>query len=228
MSKHEKKNSFTQYGVWIGIFALTIVVIIGLAIVGQKKEDTGIGGRSDALSSEVGSTDHIRGNPMSRVSLVEYSDFQCPACGAYYPLVKQLEGEYGNRMQIVYRNFPLTQLHKNALLASQAAEAAGKQGKFFEMHDWLFEHQSEWPELPNVKERFIAYAADDLKIDRKQFEQDLEGADVKAKIDEDLKSGNRSGVQGTPTFYLNGAKIDSPRSYDEFKQLIDAALENSK
>lgn len=223
MSKKETKNPLITIGVWIGIFAVTVAVVAGLAIASQKKGVSEELGTSEALSETVTAADHVRGNPMSRITLVEYSDFQCPACGAYYPLLKQLDGEYGNRIQTVYRNFPLAQIHKYAHLAAQAAEAAGKQGAFFEMHDLLFEHQSEWPDATNVKGIFLSYA-DQLKLDRTQFEKDMDSPDVQAKIDADQKSGNRSGVQGTPTFFLNGLKIQSPRSYDEFKQVIDKAL----
>ncbi len=207
----------------MGIFVVTIAVVAGLAIASQKKSEVDSDKNSTALSESITAQDHVRGNPMSRITLVEYSDFQCPACGAYYPLLKQLDGEYGNRIQTVYRNFPLVQIHKHALLAAQAAEAAGKQGKFYEMHDLLFEHQTEWPEAANVKDTLLSYA-DQLKLDRAQFEKDLNSSDVQGKIDADQKSGNRSGIQGTPTFFLNGVKIDSPRSYDEFKQTIDKAL----
>ncbi len=227
MSKKEGKNSFATIGLWVGIFIITIAVVAGLAITSQKKGESGGSDQSAALSENVTATDHVRGNPMSRITLVEYSDFQCPACGAYYPLLKQLDGEYGNRIQSVYRNFPLSQIHKHALLAAQAAEAAGKQGTFFEMHDLLFEHQTKWPDSANVRDVFLSYA-DQLKLDRKQFEKDMDSAEVKAKIDADQKSGIRSGIQGTPTFFLNGKKIDSPRSYDEFKQLIDKTLSDAQ
>lgn len=227
MSKNEKKSPSLAIGLWIGVFALIFIAIIGLAIAnrnkGEQKRDSG----SSKLSVEAGAADHVRGNPLSRIILVEYSDFQCPACGAYYPIVKKINQEYGNRIQIVYRNFPLVQLHKYAYVAAQAAEAAGKQGKFFEMHDLLFERQNEWPELPDVRGKFNEFA-DSLKLDRTVFEKDMESKEVKEKIDGDLKSGNASGVQGTPTFYLNGKKIDNPRSYEEFKQAIDVAVENSK
>lgn len=225
MSKQKEKNPSASIGVWIAVFVLTAVAIVGFAAVKGKGQGEDV--QASKLSADVGTADHVRGNPMSRITLVEYSDFQCPACGVYYPLLKKLDGEYGNRIRIVYRNFPLTQLHKNAYLAAQAAEAAGKQGKFFEMHDLLFERQSEWPEASNVREKLIAYA-EELKLDRAAFEKDLDGKEVKEKIDGDISSGQVSRVQGTPTFYLNGEKISNPRSYDEFKQAIDAALESVK
>ncbi len=227
MSKQDAKNPAIAIGIWIGVFVLTVAVVVGLVLVNQKNGGQNSASKTDTLSVDVGPADHVRGNPMSRIVLVEYSDFQCPACGAYYPLVKKLEGEYDNRMQVVYRNFPLTQLHKSAYLAAQFAEAAGKQGKFFEMHDLLFEHQSEWPELANVKEKLLTYV-DTLKLDRTVFEKDLESKDVKDKIENDVKSGDSSNVQGTPTFFLNGKKMESPRSYEELKQSIDSALDNSK
>src|SRR3989338_2093696 len=102
--------------------------------------------------------DWVKGNKEAKVTLIEYSDFQCPACGAYYPVVKQLNEEVGDKIVIAYRNFPLRQVHQNAQIAAQAAEAAGKQGKFWEIHDMLFENQKEWSSYVNAKEIFIKYA----------------------------------------------------------------------
>jgi protein-disulfide isomerase len=164
-----------------------------------------------------------KGNPEAKIVLEEYSDFQCPACGAYDPIIKQLTREFGSNIQFTYRHFPLRQIHTNADLAARAAEAAGMQGKFWEMHDTLFEHQKEWSNSGNAKEDFVNYAQK-LGLDAKRFISDLDSKEVKEKVDSDQKSGERLGVNSTPTFLLNGEEIQNPRSYEEFKNLLQNVI----
>lgn len=176
------------------------------------------------LSAQDG--DWTMGEAGAEVTLVEYVDFQCSACGAYHPLVKQLEGEYLDKVRFVTRHFPLTQIHSNAMLAAVAAEIAGKHGKFWEMRDILFERQQEWSGARNPKDFFVSYA-EAIGIDRGKFLEDYERGDFAEKIKADINSGLRAGVQGTPTFFLNGEKIQNPRSFGEFKTLIEDALTKS-
>ena len=167
------------------------------------------------------STDWVKGAPLkdAKVTIIEYSDFQCPACGAYYPMVKQLGQEFKN-LAIVYRHFPLTQ-HANARPAAQAAEAAGRQGKFWEMHDMLFENQKYWSESRVVTDIFVAYAKT-LGLDMEKFKNDFNSSAAKTKIESDYQSG-ASEIDGTPTFFLNDKKIQNPQSYDEFRTIIEQA-----
>ncbi len=169
--------------------------------------------------------DHITANKKSKVILVEYSDFQCPACGQYFPVVKQVLDKYKDKIMFVQRHFPLDQ-HKNAIPAARAAEAANKQGKFFEMGDLLFANQEKWGESDNPQKFFTEYAKK-LKLNMDQFKKDNTDAQD-AKIEADRNSGVTLGVNSTPTFFLNGAKLSNPASFADFAKLIDAELSPKK
>lgn len=175
-----------------------------------------------ALNAE----DHIMGPEFASVTLIEYSDFQCPACAVYAPLLKQLKNEFGESVAFSYRHFPLPQ-HANADLAARAAEAAGNQGKFWEMHDILFSNQNSWSEVKDAEEIFSAYASS-LGLDLQKFGSDLDSAKAINKVADDLQSGRNANLKGTPTFFLNGKEIENPRSYEEFASLIKAAIEESE
>ena len=123
----------------------------------------------------------------------------------------------------MYRHFPLRNIHPNADLAARAAEAAGRQGKFWEMHDLIFEHQKEWADQKDARELFVQYAQS-LNLDIEQFWVDVDSSEIKDKIDIDSKSGLNFEVNATPTFFLNGEKLQNPRNYEEFKSLIQAAI----
>ncbi len=166
-----------------------------------------------------GGSDWIRGNGEARAVVVEYSDFQCPACAAYEPVVDRMLEELGDQVVLVYRHYPLTSIHNNAQLAAQAAEAAGLQGKFWEMHDQLFLQQTVWSEVKDPTDMFVEYALD-VGLDTDKFLVDLNSDQVKELVAEDLASGNLLGVQGTPTFYVNGKKMPGVRSYNEFLQFV--------
>lgn len=165
------------------------------------------------------SSDWVKGDKNAKTILIEYSDFQCPACAAFQPLVKKITDELGDKIAFAYRHFPLSQ-HQNAKFAAIASEAGGKQNKFWEMHDLIFENQKNWSDLSNskVKELFIKYA-ETLGLNIEQFKNDLASEEIKNKVNNDLISGETAKVNSTPTFFLNGQK-NSPKSYEEFKQLI--------
>ena len=131
----------------------------------------------------------------------------------------------GAQVQFAYRHFPLSQ-HKNAKLAATVAEAAGKQGKFWEMHDLIFQNQSDWSEEKNAAVIFAKYAQE-VGLDLAKFQTDIASEEIKAKIENDYKSGVKAGVNSTPSFFLNGEKITNPRNYDEFKNAILQALGQS-
>jgi protein-disulfide isomerase len=165
------------------------------------------------LTLPVGPRDHAQGPASAPATLVEYGDYECPYCGQAYPIVKAIQSRLGKRLRFVFRNFPLSEMHPHAVKAAEAAEAAGEQGKFWEMHDTLFENQDAL-ELPDL----IAYA-DRLRIDSKRVAAQLELHALAARVREDFMSGVRSGVNGTPTFFVNGARHDA--SWDE-QRLVDA------
>jgi len=167
--------------------------------------------------------EHIKGNVEASVELVEYSDLQCPACGVYYPVVKQLLDEFGDDMKFTYRHFPLRSIHSNAEGAALATEAAGLQGKFWEMHDILFERQVEWSGKRG-DDIFTPYA-EEIGIDTLKFESDMSfNEDIKNQVESDYQGGLALNVNSTPSFFLNGVKMQNPRSYEEFRSVIQQLI----
>jgi protein-disulfide isomerase len=143
----------------------------------------------------------------SPVVIEEYGDYQCPPCGQLYPELKQIEHEYGNQVQVVFRHFPLTKIHKNALLAARAAEAARNQNKFWEMHDLLYKNQKEWSELEDPRPTLESYARQlNLNIDR--FRSDLQSNQIDQRISADIQRGTSLGVTGTPTVFLDSHRLN--------------------
>lgn len=210
-----------RFTVWIVFFAVIALLVWGV-VAGSKKDKIVVG----ALSVPVSASDWSRGaTSTAKVTLVEYSDLQCPACAAYEPIVKKLVTNYPNDLKLVYRHFPLITIHVNADYAAGAAEAAGNQGKFWEMHDLLFEKQLEWETSTDPK-IFSDYAAT-LGLDVEKFAADIASSVTRKKINESYRSGIQSGVQGTPTFFLDGKMITSPHSEEEFNELIKNAIASS-
>jgi len=207
---------------------VTIIVIIafvgfGIFLMGVDGpgETSDNGGREvEGLSAD----DWVQGNAESDVVLIEYGDFQCPACGAFHPIVSQLEDEFGDRVAFVYRHFPLRSIHPNAESAARATEAAGMQGKFWEMHNLLFERQTEWANQPGAI-GIISEYAEELGLDLEQYEADMVSDEVADLVAEDLLSANRNGLNSTPTFVLNGQVIQTPRNVDQFRALLNDVLE---
>lgn len=156
------------------------------------------------LKVPVTSRDHVKGNPSAPIVLVEYGDYQCPACGAAFPDVEELMESLGDEMCFVFRNFPLTEIHEYALLGALAAEAAGMQGKFWEMHDMIYENQED------LTPAGIMEFARELDLIIPRFERALEDESLKERIQSDFMGGVESDVNGTPSFYLNGAKYEGP------------------
>lgn len=203
---------------WIVFFGVVALLVWGMmASSGGKKTPTG------TLTVPVSAEDWSKG-ASSTVTLVEYSDFQCPACAAFYPIAKEVVAS--TSIRFVYRHFPLITIHKNADYAAAAAEAAGIQGKFWEMHDMLFETQNDWANSADALKTFSTYAQG-LGLDVKKFDADVISREVRQKVNDDYRGGSASGVRGTPTFFLNGVMIESPRSAEEFKTLIQNAVASS-
>ena len=157
---------------------------------------------SPRLTLPVGPDDHSSGPEDAPVTLVEYGDFECPHCGRAYPKVKQIQKQLGDKLRFVFRNFPLGESHPHAQHAAEAAEAAAAQESFWKMHDMLFENQDALED-----DDLIAYA-DKIGIDSEQLSRDLENGVYADDVREDFSSGIRSGVNGTPTFFVNGERYD--------------------
>lgn len=220
-AKKQKTDLARRVILWAGVVLVVAAVsafMIWFVVNAAKNSTTG------SVDSMPKDGDWVQGPNGAPVVLIEYSDFQCPACGAYYPLLKQLRTDFGDKMQFVYRYFPLKNIHKNAVLSASAAEAAGKQGKFWEMHDILFEKQTEWAESDKGEELMIGYAAE-LKLNLDQFKADLNSQEVKDKVESAYVAATSANITSTPTFFLNGERLQNPKSYDEFKAVIQGAID---
>ena len=167
--------------------------------------------------------DWIKGNKEAPVTIVEYLDFECEACGAFYPVVKRLSEEFGNEVRFVNRYFPLPG-HKNSMTSALAAEAAGRQGKYWEMHNIVFENQRDWGEKQAPDPKIFENYARQIGLDMDQYGKDIASQELKDCIERDRRSGQKLNLQGTPSFFLNGEKIENPRGYEDFKALIESAI----
>lgn len=172
---------------------------------------------SQRTSGIVGGT-YLAATSSATISLVEFGDYQCPACADFNPLLKQLLTELAGQVNFVFRDFPLSQ-HKNANISAYAAQAAALQGKFWEMHDKLYESQNEWAAVANPTSIFVKYA-ESMGLDTAKFEKDMNSVEVKKIVEKGTNDGNLAGLNATPTFYLNGVKMNLPGSYEEFKGMV--------
>jgi protein-disulfide isomerase len=167
------------------------------------------------LSAAIAPTDHTQGKTNAPWTLVEYGDYQCPSCGEVEPLVKALQERFGEQLRFVFRNFPL-EMHPYAQHAAEAAEFAAAHGKFWEMHDLLFEHQA------NLKDNVLLKLAVKLRLASDHLVHALKEGKYAARVQTDLDSGIASGVQGTPTFYINGQRYDGDYDLDSLIAAIEA------
>lgn len=155
-----------------------------------------------SLKPRVSDKDHLQGNTEAAIELVEYGDYQCPYCGQAYPIIKNIQKKFGKDLKFVFRNFPLSEIHPQAKMAAVASEAAGRQEKFWEMHDILFENQR------RLHHAALIEYAQAIGLEIEQFKQDLENSNLIEKVEADFESGLRSGVNATPTFFIDGEKYN--------------------
>ena len=167
------------------------------------------------LKLPVNSADHHQGNVNAAVTLIEYGDYECPYCGRAYPLIKRLLKERGDKLHFVFRNFPLRTTHPHAYMSAVAAEAAAKQDKFWEMHDLIFENQR------RLSTNFLSSLAEKISVDLTQFDKDSKSEEIRNKIQTDFESGIRSGVNGTPAFFVTSSRL---LTYDETYESLLAAV----
>jgi protein-disulfide isomerase len=161
--------------------------------------------------------DHIRGPANAAVTLVEYGDYECPYCGAAYPIVKEVQARMGDRLRFVFRNFPIATSHPHAEHAAEAAEAAAGQDRFWEMHDLLYENQQ------RLRDQDLRAYAETLGLDLERFDKELAEHVHAARVQEDFMSGVRSGVNGTPTFFINGHRHDGPYDLEPLLAALERA-----
>jgi protein-disulfide isomerase len=196
----------------IGLLALFIAIAGGLLYYG-------IAGNSEGSNSANTTAE------AQTVQILKYSDYQCPACKLYIPLQESLKREFGDKVQIEYRHFPLSG-HRYAELASRSTEAARNQGKFTEMHDLIFQYQEVWSR-GNAGEHFKDFARE-IGLDMDQFEADLESDEVKQRVESQRQEGIRRQVNATPTFFINGQRLrQNPQSYEQFKSIVELYMYRS-
>jgi protein-disulfide isomerase len=168
--------------------------------------------------------DHIQAPSTAKVTLLEYGDYQCPYCGEAYPIIKKIQKRFGDDLRFVFRNFPLTEVHPFAEIGAEIAEAAGAQGKFWEMHDHLYENQwalSNW-------EFFLKYAETKLRLDSKRMREEVTTHAYTPRIKEDFLSGIKSGVNGTPTLFINDLRHNGDYEYEVLEEAIEIAMGSKK
>lgn len=205
-----------------GIIVATVALGYWLFASGPSTDTTNTGTVDQSLLIKSDSYQSKKPGPYSyKATIVEFADYECPACGAMHPVLKQLLAKYPGELNLVYRNFPIPG-HLNEMPAALSAEAAGRQGKFWEMHDLIFESQQKWVDLPDPTSYF-ASIAQSLGLDMNKFGKDLADPALKQKITDDAADGDKLGVTGTPTMFLNGKKLDL-KSYDDLTKDIDAAI----
>jgi protein-disulfide isomerase len=207
---------------FFGVIIVIIIIFVGVFALGNQKNN-----------STSKPTEHIEGLGKDGVSLVEYGDYECPYCGQYYSIVKQVVQEYNNQITFQFRNFPLTSIHPHAYVGARAAEAAALQNKFWQMHDLLYEQNviytdsnetaSTWINTSNPLTDFDQYAKQ-LGLNVSKFNQDYNSDQVNNSISADLNAGNALGIDATPTFYLDGKQISPGETVSAFQTLINQAI----
>lgn len=205
------------------ILAAIVIIFGGLLIFNKRETNTPTeNGGKEAVTL----TQHkIEGT--TGVTLIEYGDFQCPSCGQYHSLLKELKAKYAGKVTFQFRHYPLVEIHQNALVASRAAEAAAMQDKFWEMHDMLFENQASWSDSTNPTPIFEGYA-EKIGLDMTKFRTDIKSEQTNNIVQADRAEAKRLGYQSTPTFELDGKKIDNPTSLEEFSKLLDDAIKQKQ
>ncbi|MEX0594647.1 MAG: DsbA family protein [Patescibacteria group bacterium] len=206
-----------KFFIWVIIAA--VLAIVGFIIFGGKSSDN----PDVVIDTTVGQR---LGSDSAKVKIVEFGDFQCPACQAAAGPLKQAYEKNSKDVQLIFRNIPLS-IHSNADESSQAAEAAGKQGKFWEMYDVLYAEQSTWAQLANPLEQFVTYATA-LGMDADKFRSDYSSSAVAKIIQSDKAAADQAGVTSTPTFFVNNEKIVGAQSVEQWQNIIDRKLAEAK
>ena len=218
----ESKPDEAMKWVTLGIVAIIVVGLFGFIVYSSVQKNA----ERERLANtafKMADTGYYRGATASaQVTMTEFSDLQCPACKANEPFVRQALTDFPKELRLQYKHFPLTTVHKNAMVSAQAAEAAGAQGKFWEMHDLLFERQEVWAESSNPKDTFVGYARE-LGLDTDRFQEVMNDPKTQKKIEDQMNEGINLGVNATPTFYVNGKKVETG-SYTVLKEAIQKEI----
>jgi protein-disulfide isomerase len=205
------------------VIILAVGVAAGAAVYLSRGADKRTDNPNAPQHVEIKGSGHIRGPQKAQLTLVEFGDYECPVCGAWHPFVKELLNRYPQQLRLEFHHYPLVSVHPNAMAGAMAAEAAGEQGKYWEMHDALLEHQHEWGESPNPEPMLLGLASG-LGLDLNQFRQSLHSSALQSKILQDVTQAQDLHIEGTPTFFINGEQIHPKLSMEDLVQLIDAHL----
>lgn len=214
---------------WI-ILAAIVVLLGGILVISNHKDS-----KSNSGSSKGQVTKHLQGKGSTGVVLQEWGDYQCPVCSEFYITLKEVQAKYNDQIYFQFSNLPLIQIHQNAFAAARAAEAAGKQGKYFEMHDKLYDGQQDWSRSSTPTTFFNSYAQQ-IGLDVNKFKTDYASAKVNNDINADVAAFQKTGAnEATPTFFLDGKKVDNNKLFEgntpsvaKFSELIDAAIKAKK
>jgi len=218
----ERKQKRNKY---IATWAFSVLMVLGGGFgVVKLAQESKVLENSKGTVPAVSAADKKLGDQQAPVVLTEYADFQCPSCKAADPILKQLLSEYQGKVVLIYRNFPLIQIHSTALLAATAAEAANLQGKFWEMHDALYQNQAIWADKSNADEIFASFAQS-LGLNIEKFKSDMHSAEIQGKIKSDYDEAIRLNLDHTPTFAINGKIVANPSDYQGYKDLVEEALQ---
>lgn len=219
---------------WIIFAAICVVVLGGLIYLSNSNRvdvsGVDVNAIQPATEKSGNIADHVFGKADSKVVLIEYGDFQCPGCGNAHPTVKELTEKYKDQVAFVFRNFPITSKHPNAKAAAAAVEAAGLQGKYWEMHNRVFESQNSWGNLDaSQRGGFFEDYASELGLDMDKFKTDYAGQEINQKISFDQAVGKKAGTEATPTFQLNGQKLgdDTWSSKENFEKALTDAMKQA-
>ena len=224
LKKQERNDLFKKIAMWGAIIGVSILGLAGLVLIADKSTSTTNTPIENANLPKVTGSDIVLGNKEAKVTITEYSDFQCPACASYNPTINRIIEENPD-VKVVYRFFPLRGIHKNALISGQAGYAANKLGKFSEMKDLLFVNQADWENLADPKEIFEGYASS-IGLDVEKFSTIMNSEEAKKAVEDGEKEAIGLGLNSTPSFFIGNKKF-SASTYDEFKKLIDEELKNS-
>jgi protein-disulfide isomerase len=205
------------------VIVLAVGVAAGAAVYLSRTPDrTEETGKAPA-PADIKGGGHFRGPEEAEVTLVEFGDYQCPSCGAYHPLVKEILSRYPNQLRLEFHHYPLISIHPNSMAASMAAEAAGEQGHYWEMHDALFEYQPQWSNSPNPEPIFTAIASR-IGLNVNAFMQALRSPELQQRVLKDVERAQNAKVEAVPTFFINGQQQHIKLSMEDFVQTIEAHL----
>jgi protein-disulfide isomerase len=205
------------------VIVLAVGVAAGAAVFLSRQPDAPEETNAAPLTVDIKTPGHFRGPEDAVVTLVEFGDYQCPSCAAHHPFVKEILNRYPKQVRLEFHHFPLMSIHPNSMAASKAAEAAGEQGHYWEMHDALFEYQTSWSTQPDPKPVFAAIA-NRIGINGTILVQTMELPRIQERVLKDFEQGDRARVQAVPTFFIKGQQVPIRPTMEDFVQVIEAHL----